>query len=281
MVTIAAWSVPAPPAGSAAVACLSLAAALVVVSRGPAHARLGALGPPAGRPLRRPAAAVAPGLLGALAGLSLLGLGGALVGALAATAARRRRGRRRADDVAARMAGQLADALRRIVDELRAGQQPVVALGGIRADGALAADVLGPAVTAAELGDGVPSALRRIAVERADIGPELERIARAWSVAERHGIPLADLLARTQQDIRWRVRFAAAVRAQLAGPRATAAVLTALPGLGLGLGQLLGADPLGVLRGSLLGQALLVLGAGLAAVGLAWSERIVRAAVPT
>ena len=47
------------------------------------------------------------------------------------------------------------------------------------------------------------------------------------------------------------------------------------------LGQLLGADPLGVLRGSLLGQALLVLGAGLAAVGLAWSERIVRAAVPT
>jgi tight adherence protein B len=58
-------------------------------------------------------------------------------------------------------------------------------------------------------------------------------------------------------------------------------VLTALPGLGLGLGQLLGADPLGVLRGGLLGQALLVVGSGLAAAGLAWSERIVRAAVPS
>ena len=105
-------------------------------------------------------------------------------------------------------------------------------------------------------------------------------MAQAWSVAERHGIPLADLLARAQQDIRWRVRFTAAVRAQLAGPRATAAVLTALPGLGLGLGQLIGADPIGVLRGGLLGQALLVLGAGLAAAGWLWSERILRAAVP-
>jgi hypothetical protein len=48
----------------------------------------------------------------------------------------------------------------------------------------------------------------------------------------------------------------------------------------LGLGQLVGADPIGVLRTGVLGQALLVLGVGLAAAGMAWSERILRAAVP-
>ncbi len=108
------------------------------------------------------------------------------------------------------------------------------------------------------------------------ISADIERIAAAWALAERHGIPLADLLGRAHEDIRWRVRFAATVRAQLAGPRATAAVLTALPLLGLGLGQLIGADPIGVLRGGLLGQVLLVVGVALIAAGSAWSERILR-----
>ena len=40
------------------------------------------------------------------------------------------------------------------------------------------------------------------------------------------------------------------------------------------------ADPVGVLRGGLLGQALLVTGVALAAAGVAWSEQILRAAVP-
>ena len=118
----------------------------------------------------------------------------------------------------------------------------------------------------------------RSRVVRADCNSSPSRLA--WSVAERHGVPLADLLARTQQDIRWRTRFGAAVRAQLAGPRATASVLTALPALGLGLGQLIGADPLGVLRGGVIGQLLLVIGTTLALAGATWSEHILRAAVP-
>jgi tight adherence protein B len=102
----------------------------------------------------------------------------------------------------------------------------------------------------------------------------------AWSLAERHGIPLAELLGQAHEDIRWRVRFAAGVRAELAGPRATAAVLTALPLLGIGLGQLVGADPVGVLRSGVLGQVLLVAGVALVAAGHAWSERILSSAVP-
>jgi tight adherence protein B len=81
-------------------------------------------------------------------------------------------------------------------------------------------------------------------------------------------------------DIRWRVRFGASVQALLAGPRATAGVLTALPGLGVALGQLLGADPIGVLRAGPLGQVLLVVGIGLVAAGRAWTDQILRRAVP-
>ena len=109
---------------------------------------------------------------------------------------------------------------------------------------------------------------------------ELGRVAAAWSLAEQHGVPLAEVLGGVHDDIRWRVRFEAGVHALLAGPRATAGVLTALPGLGVGLGQLVGADPIGVLRGGPLGQVLLVVGLGLVAAGRAWTEQILRRAVP-
>ena len=69
-------------------------------------------------------------------------------------------------------------------------------------------------------------------------------------------------------------------RAQLAGPRATATVLTALPALGIALGELVGAGPLAVLRSGVLGQLLVVVGVGLAATGAVWTERILRGAVP-
>jgi tight adherence protein B len=262
-----------------ALACAAGALA-VAVAPGSSAVRFGLLWPRPGRRWRRPGRAAAPTVLSGLAGLLLLGPAGGLVGVLIFVAVRRQRARHRAAVATAAAADQLADALRRMVDELRAGHHPVAVLTGARADGPLAGELFDSAAVVAELGDGVPRTLRRAAAERADIRADVERIAQSWSVSERHGIPLADLLTGAQLDIRWRVRFTAAVRAQLAGPRATASVLTALPAVGLGLGQLLGADPVGVLRGGLLGQFLLLLGVGLAAAGMAWSEHILRAAVP-
>ena len=268
------------PPGLPALVCALLAAAVAVAPGDTATRRLGALWPrPAGR-RRRPAWAATPAVLGGLAGLLVLGPAGGLAGAMVVVTGWRRRARRRTAAAAAASSDQLAAALGRMVDELRAGQHPAAVLDRAGADGPRAAELLATAATAAALGDGIPDALRSTAARRSDVATDLERVALAWSVAERHGVPLADLLARTQQDIRWRTRFGAAVRAQLAGPRATASVLTALPALGLGLGQLVGADPIGVLRAGVLGQALLVLGVGLAAAGMAWSERILRAAVP-
>jgi tight adherence protein B len=110
--------------------------------------------------------------------------------------------------------------------------------------------------------------------------PSLGRLAHAWSLGDRHGIPLADLLDAVRADIEQRIRFAAGVQAQLAGPRATAAVLAGLPLLGLGLGQAVGAAPLQVLAGTAAGQVLLVVGTALACAGVLWSARLVAGVVP-
>ncbi len=262
------------------IACVALAAALLCAPGPAAGTRLTGLwpAPPAARTWR-PGSAL-PVALGGFVGLLLAGPGGAFAGGLVAVTARQRQVRGRAAKAAAAVAQQLADAVGRVSEELRAGSHPAAALGGVTADGPHARELLAPAAVAARFGDGVPAALRRAAVGRTDVDADLHRVAAAWALAERHGIPLADLLAAVQSDIRWRVRFGDTVRAQLAGPRATAAVLTALPVLGLGLGQLMGADPLAVLRAGVLGQVLLVLGVALVTAGMAWTDRILRAAVP-
>ena len=178
------------------------------------------------------------------------------------------------------MATELAEALGRITEELQAGAHPVAALGGTGADGPLARALLAPAATVAALGDGIPAALRAEAARHPGVAGDLTRIARSWALADRHGVPPVELLVAVHADIRWRVTHAGRVRAQLAGPRATAAVLTALPLLGIALGELVGAGPLAVLRSGVLGQLLVVAGVGLAAVGAAWTGRILRQAVP-
>ncbi|NMH75878.1 type II secretion system F family protein [Pseudonocardia xinjiangensis] len=263
-----------------AMACAALAAAITCLPAPAGVGRFAALWPARSRRRGRQMWATGPILLGSCAGLLAAGPGGALAGALVAFTVRRRRASHQVSTIAATTSGQLADAVSRITEELRAGSHPAAALGGVRADGPLARDILAPAAAAARLGDSVSAALRRGSAHRPEIAPDVERIAVAWSLAERHGIPLAELLARAHHDIRWRVRFGATVRAQLAGPRATAHVLTALPLLGLGLGQLVGADPVAVLRGGVLGQVMLVTGVMLVTAGAAWSEHILRSAVP-
>ncbi|MGE3288221.1 MAG: type II secretion system F family protein [Pseudonocardia sp.] len=208
------------------------------------------------------------------AGFVAAGPGGMIAAALLVVVVRRRRHARSVDTAATVTSGEVAEALRRITDELRAGAHPAATLDGTRNDGVLAAAVLSDAAAAARLGDDVPRALRRVAAQRPEIAEDLQRIAGSWALAERHGVPLADLLERARSDIAWRVGYARRVRAQLAGPRATAVVLTVLPGLGLLLGQLLGADPIGVLRDGLVGQSLLVVGVGLATGGFTWCDRI-------
>lgn len=262
---------------------LLLAAAVLGWPGGTGAARLRGIAP--GSVTRwRPPAPGTPAVYGAAlaAGWVVLGPAGAVCAAGATGLLRRRRAARRTTDRAARAAAELADALARITDELRTGAHPATALAGLTADGPLARELLSPAGTAARIGEPVPDALRRTAAgDRAGAGRDLERVASAWELADRHGAPLADLLGGVLDDVRWRLAHGARVRAQLAGPRATASVLTALPLAGIGLGQLMGIAPLTVLRTGLLGPGLLLLGVTLTGAGALWTDHILRTAVPS
>lgn len=67
----------------------------------------------------------------------------------------------------------------------------------------------------------------------------------------------------------------------LAGPRASARVVLALPALGLAMATLLDLGALPVLVGTPLGAGCLTVGIGLAALAARWSARIVRRAHPS
>lgn len=133
--------------------------------------------------------------------------------------------------------------------------------------GALAADLRAGRQPAAVFAAGRQTAHLRSAA-----------VAAVWTVSERTGAPAAAVLDRVEQDLRATDRAHREVTAQLAGARSTAALLAVLPLLGIGLGAAMGARPLHVLFGSGGGQVALLVGAGLDALGLLWTARIVAAA---
>jgi tight adherence protein B len=101
-----------------------------------------------------------------------------------------------------------------------------------------------------------------------------QRLAVSWDLAQTHGIAIATLMRTAQRDIVERERFSARVNAGLAGARTTAAILAGLPLLGVGLGQLIGAHPLGFLLSGGAGGWLLAAGVTLVCCGLLWSDPI-------
>ncbi|MFD1214610.1 type II secretion system F family protein [Arthrobacter sp. GCM10027362] len=160
----------------------------------------------------------------------------------------------------------------------RPGQDASGGRGGAAA--ALAA-VLAPRIAAAgraaELGLSVADTLRQDNGEAAD--PRFDRawteLAACWEASELTGAPLAVLLENYADHLQQELDAAAARRTALAGPRATSVLLTWLPLLGLGLGMLMGVDPLGMLLGTPAGWTVLAAGAGLLVMGRAWSRRLV------
>ncbi|BBY40577.1 hypothetical protein MMAN_47110 [Mycobacterium mantenii] len=194
----------------------------------------------------------------------------AVVGATVGLRYRRRRRIRRA----ATEGHALHTALEVLVGELRAGSHPVRAF-------CVAADDTGGAVAVslrsvaarARLGADVAAGLA--AAGRSSALPtHWERLALCWRLASDNGLGIATLMRAAQRDIAARQRFSAQVSSSMAGARATAAILAALPLLGVLLGQLIGARPLGFLLSGHAGGWLLLIGSTLACVGLLWSDRI-------
>jgi len=192
------------------------------------------------------------------------------VGVVAATMGmrwhRRRRSIRGSEELASTESG-----LDVIVGELRVGAHPVRAFEIAAAEvGGPVGEVFAAIAARARLGVNLDPAVPRA-------GPVVshwDRISRGWTLAQRHGLAVADLLDACRTDLQEQQRFTARVNAGLAGPRATAAVLTGLPVAGIGLGQMIGAKPLSVLSSDGVGGALLVVGVMLACTGLLWCDGI-------
>jgi tight adherence protein B len=178
----------------------------------------------------------------------------------------------------------------------RAGQSRT-ANGAGTALGPESRRILAAARAAALRGSSVAAAIRRevsavsasegtvAAVTRGTVGIPGRRDVRVWGelaacfdTAEASGCPLADVLARFAAHLETEDDAEAARQTALAGPRATVRLLTWLPLSGLGLGLLLGVDPVATLLGNPWGLAALAAGVALTAVGRWWSPRLVRAA---
>ncbi|MGV8965995.1 MAG: hypothetical protein ACOH2F_06920 [Cellulomonas sp.] len=154
----------------------------------------------------------------------------------------------------------LAVVVTEVASQLRAGAEPGRAWAQVlgrpdRVDGTPDLDLL------ADLGAG----------ERT----QAAAVVAAGDLAHLLGAPLAQVLERVAEGLVAEAEAAGERRAALAGPRATARVLTGLPLLGVGLGAAVGADPLGVLLGGGLGTFALMAGVGLLGLGRWWIARLV------
>jgi tight adherence protein B len=215
------------------------------------------------------------GSAGWLAAGPVAGVAGALYGGAGVWMIRAHR-RERADAV---LLGAALDAVAGLAADLRAGQLPARALVAAltAVEGAAGPQsALTSAAAEADSPAGVAAALRS-AGEPALAGV-LGRLAAIWSLAD-SGVPMADLLDLLDGELRARRRAGEKTVAQLAAARMTAALLGALPAVGLVLGQLTGAHPIHVLLHTVPGGACAVMAMTLHVAGAFWVQRIVTGAV--
>ncbi len=174
---------------------------------------------------------------------------------------------------ATRFRGEVARVVRAASAELRAGIDPAAALHAATSDASdawLSVRSAGPTdvTTALQSAAAIPG------------GDSLTAVAAAWHLAEQSGAPLAVILDRMAASIQDEVDLDREVAVEAGPARATARLMAALPIFGLGLGLLLGVNPVAVILGSGLGVACLVAGLALACGGVWWIERIVSSLEP-
>lgn len=208
-------------------------------------------------------AALLDGGRGMALGLAALALGLTVGGLLRQRIRGRARQRRRTE---------VAQACAALAAQLRIGQVPSVALTAAAEDH----PVLREARDTQDLGGDVVRVWRTQA-RQPGLGGLLE-LARAWQVAVRTGAPMATTLEQVAAALAAEQRLSAVVASELSAPRATGKVMAVLPACGVGLGYLLGGEPIGWLLSGPLGWACLVGGVLLACLGVLWIEALARRA---
>ena len=175
------------------------------------------------------------------------------------------------------------DALRALAAELRSGLPPPEALR-VAARGALSATSDGKLVglrrrmAAAAAIDGLGGDTASVLMADASPGSPAASLAAAWEVCLRTGARLAPPVSRIAQSAAAGLRVSAEAEAALSPARASARMLASLPIAGALLGALSGSGTIRVLLFTGVGQLCLAAGVALDLAGLAWLDRLARAA---
>jgi tight adherence protein B len=180
--------------------------------------------------------------------------------------------RRRRSTLRAR--ADVAQACTVLASYLRVGQVPSAALAIAAAD----CDVLREGQRAHTLGGDVVSVWRQQARRRGHMG--LLDLARAWQVSVETGAPMSSMLDQVASSLSADQSLMGVVNSELAAARATSKVMAALPPCGIGIGYLLGGDPVRWLLAGPAGWACLLSGMLLACAGVLWIEALARRASP-
>lgn len=164
--------------------------------------------------------------------------------------------------------------------QLRAGSPVDAALRDALADTPSVAPALARTAAAVSIAGDVGAALRTDAEQVGDAVARsgLRAAAACWSVAQSNGGRLADALDRVADGMRADETHRAHVRAQLAGPRATARLLAGLPLFAALMSSGLGLSPLHVLLSDGVGRCALAAGVLLDTIGLVWTARLAASA---
>ncbi|MDR1768566.1 MAG: hypothetical protein LBR32_09115 [Propionibacteriaceae bacterium] len=194
----------------------------------------------------------------------LVGLAAALPAATVCWIARRQRLR----FVTLRRRSRIESACRMIAGTLRVGRLPGEALRLAAKD----CPEFARAAGVEQLGGDIPAALR--AQGGLPGGEALVDLAAAWELAQRTGASLTVTLDMLSRQLAEQVEVRQVVSSELSAPRSTGRLLAALPVAGIGLGYMMGGDPLEFLIGSAAGQFVLLAGVVLACAGVVWTERI-------
>ncbi|WP_375431054.1 type II secretion system F family protein [uncultured Friedmanniella sp.] len=181
----------------------------------------------------------------------------------------RLRGRRRAAE-RGRLA--VAEAATVLAANLRVGMVPAQAL----TKAAAGCPVLDEARATLAIGGDVPAVWRRQSAVEGRAG--LRELARAWQVSGVSGASLTGTLEEVAAGLAADQSLRAVVGSELAAPRATGKLMAVLPVLGIGMGYLIGGDPLQWLVAGPAGWGCLLLGVGLACAGVLWIENLARRA---
>jgi tight adherence protein B len=197
---------------------------------------------------------------------AVLSLAAAVVGWTVAGLGRARHRRRAVE----RARAEVARSCTALASHLRVGQVPGEALSLAAVD----CPVLRDARDAHQLGGDVPRVWRHQSGRAGHAG--LGDLARAWQVSVQTGAPMAGPLEQVATSLSADQSLRAVVDSELSAPRATGKVMAVLPGCGVGLGYLLGGDPIGWLLGGPLGWGCLLAGVVLACLGVFWIEALAR-----